>query len=156
MCQNRTRRGSNPHRLGVAPHVVDGRCLDGAAGPRSPVAHLVSPRQFGQESMMSTVQASHILLMYQGSERSTATRTKEQAQQLIDSIQQRLTGGEDFATLARQHSDCPSSSKGGDLGRFGKGQMVKPFEDTAFGLEVGGVSGIVETPFGYHIIKRTA
>jgi parvulin-like peptidyl-prolyl isomerase len=104
---------------------------------------------------MSTVRASHILLMYKGSDRSSATRSKEEAQQQIQSLLSQVQGGADFAALARQHSDCPSKAKGGDLGTFGKGQMVKAFEDTTFALPVGGVSGVVETQFGYHIIQRT-
>jgi parvulin-like peptidyl-prolyl isomerase len=93
--------------------------------------------------------------MYQGSARSTATRSKDEAKQQIEDIKKQLDGGASFADLAKQHSDCPSSAKGGDLGAFGKGQMVGPFEDAAFGLEVGGTSGVVETDFGYHIISRT-
>ncbi len=104
---------------------------------------------------MSQVRASHILLMYQGSERSSATRSKEEAQTQIADIKAKLDAGEEFAGLARAHSDCPSKGKGGDLGSFGKGQMVKAFEDTAFGLEVGATSGVVETPFGFHVIQRT-
>ena len=104
---------------------------------------------------MSTVRASHILLMYKGSDRSSATRSKEEAQQQIQGLLTQIQGGADFASLARQHSDCPSKAKGGDLGTFGKGQMVKAFEDTTFALPVGGTSGIVETQFGYHIIQRT-
>lgn len=105
--------------------------------------------------MSDKVTASHILLMYQGSDRSTATRSKEDAQNLINDIKKRIDGGEEFAKLARQHSDCPSGNSGGDLGAFGRGQMVKAFEETAFALPVGGTSGIVETGFGYHIIHRT-
>ncbi len=105
--------------------------------------------------MSGQVQASHILLMYQGSARSTATRTKDEALQLINDIKQQLDGGADFGDLAKQHSDCPSGQRGGDLGVFGKGQMVPAFETSAFGMEVGGVSDVVETDFGYHIITRT-
>lgn len=105
---------------------------------------------------MSQVRASHILLMYKGSARSTATRSKEEAQQQINDLKTQIDGGGDFAALAKQHSDCPSGKDGGDLGSFGRGQMVGPFEDAAFGMEVGQVSGVVETDFGYHIIKRTA
>jgi len=104
---------------------------------------------------MSTVRASHILLMYKGSDRSSATRSKEEAQQQIQGLLTQVQGGADFASLARENSDCPSKAKGGDLGSFGRGQMVKAFEDTTFALPVGGVSGIVETQFGYHIIQRT-
>ena len=104
---------------------------------------------------MSSVQASHILLMYQGSDRSSATRSKDEAQTQIAELKTQLDGGADFAALAREHSDCPSGKSGGDLGKFGRGQMVKAFEDTAFGLPVGGTSDVVETQFGYHIIQRT-
>ena len=104
---------------------------------------------------MSTVRASHILLMYQGSARSTATRSKAEAESQINDLKTQLDGGADFAALAKQHSDCPSGSKGGDLGQFGRGQMVGAFETAAFGMNVGDVSGVVETDFGYHIIKRT-
>lgn len=93
--------------------------------------------------------------MYQGSQRSTATRSQEEAQQQIKDLQTKIQGGEDFAALARQHSDCPSSAKGGDLGSFGRGQMVKAFEESAFGMDVGQTSDVVETPFGYHLIQRT-
>jgi len=105
--------------------------------------------------MSEKVQASHILLMYQGSSRSSATRSKAEAEKLIGELKTELDGGADFAALARQHSDCPSGSSGGDLGPFGRGQMVKAFEDTTFAMQVGDVSGVVETDFGYHLIKRT-
>ena len=87
--------------------------------------------------------------------RSSASRSKDDAKTEIAAIKSKLDGGADFATLAKEHSDCPSGAKGGDLGSFGPGAMVKPFEDTAFRLEVGATSDVVETPFGYHIILRT-
>jgi len=71
-------------------------------------------------------------------------------------IQRRLTEGEDFGALASQFSECPSRARGGDLGVFGPGQMVKPFEELAFLLEPGAVGGPVETQFGLHMIQRTA
>jgi len=106
--------------------------------------------------MSDQVRASHILLMYKGSSRSTATRSKSEALQQITDLKEKIDGGADFAALAKQHSDCPSSRQGGDLGSFGRGQMVKEFETTTYGLPVGGTSGVVETAFGYHIIRRTA
>jgi parvulin-like peptidyl-prolyl isomerase len=93
--------------------------------------------------------------MYAGSSRSTATRTQAEAQSQIQTLKTQIDGGGDFADLARQHSDCPSGKSGGDLGSFGRGQMVGPFEQAAFGLPVGGISGVIETQFGYHIIRRT-
>ncbi len=105
--------------------------------------------------MSDQVQASHILLMYEGSSRSSATRTKEEAQTQIEALAQRVQGGEDFAALAAEVSDCPSGARGGDLGSFGRGQMVREFEETAFALGVGETSGVVETDFGFHLIQRT-
>lgn len=105
--------------------------------------------------MANQVRASHILLMYAGSARSTATRSQAEAKAEIASLKAQLDGGADFADLARRHSDCPSGKSGGDLGAFGRGQMVGPFETTAFGLDVGGTSDVIETDFGYHIIRRT-
>ena len=74
----------------------------------------------------------------------------------IEGLKKQLAAGADFAELAKANSDCPSSQKGGDLGEFTRGQMVKAFDDAAFSQEVGKVGAIVETPFGYHLIKVTA
>jgi peptidyl-prolyl cis-trans isomerase C len=70
-------------------------------------------------------------------------------------VQDRLTKGETFASIAQQVSQCPSGKKGGDLGKFGRGQMVKEFEVAAFNLQKGETSAPVKTQFGYHIIRRT-
>ncbi len=105
--------------------------------------------------MSDTVSASHILLMYAGSTRSSATRTQDEALAQIKDLKTQLDGDADFAELAREHSDCPSGGDGGALGSFTKGQMVKPFETATYGLEIGAVSDVVETDFGYHLIKRT-
>lgn len=105
--------------------------------------------------MADQVQASHILLMYEGSARSTATRSKEEARAEILALAKELADGADFQQLAAENSDCPSGMRGGDLGTFGRGQMVGPFEDAAFALEVGNISDVVETDFGFHLIQRT-
>ena len=70
-------------------------------------------------------------------------------------LKEKIALGEDFSTLAKLHSKCPSGQNGGHLGVFSRGQMVKPFEDAAFSSEVGQVSGPVQTQFGYHLIQRT-
>ncbi len=98
------------------------------------------------------VRASHILITV--AETDTEI-TREQKKAKIDDLHAQLVAGADMATLAQANSDCPSKDKGGDLGFFGKGQMVKPFEDAAFALEVGQISPVVETKFGYHVIKVT-
>lgn len=71
----------------------------------------------------------------------------------INRIYDKLREGQDFAQLAKEHSDCPSSNAGGDLGFFGRGQMVGDFEEAAFALKPGEISSIIKTSFGYHIIK---
>ncbi len=73
---------------------------------------------------------------------------------LAKEILEKIKKGESFAKLAEQYSIDGSRRRGGDLGSFGKGMMVKPFEDAAFKLNKGEVSGLVKTEFGYHIIKR--
>ena len=72
----------------------------------------------------------------------------------VNTILERLKKGEKFSSIAKDVSLCPSKKRGGDLGTFGRGQMVKEFEKTAFSLDKGQISGIVKTQFGYHIIKR--
>jgi parvulin-like peptidyl-prolyl isomerase len=105
---------------------------------------------------VTEVEAAHILLMYSGSERApaTITRSKEEAKQEIEDLLKQVKSGTDFGELAKQHSDCPSKAKGGNLGSFNKGAMVPAFEDAAFSLKKGKISDVVETPFGFHIIKR--
>ena len=105
------------------------------------------PQSFVQPEQ---VRASHILIKVDA---DATEAQKIEARKKIADIQQKLQKGEDFATLAQNYSEDPSSQKGGDLGYFERGQMIKPFEDEAFSLKPGETSGIVETRFGYHIIK---
>lgn len=98
------------------------------------------------------VRASHILVKV---EPNASEADKAKARQKIEDVQKKVKKGEDFAALAKQYSDCPSSAKGGDLDYFQRGQMVGPFQDAAFAMNVGEVSDIVETQFGYHLIKVT-
>jgi peptidyl-prolyl cis-trans isomerase C len=72
----------------------------------------------------------------------------------VNAVLERLKKGEKFSAIAKDVSLCPSKKRGGDLGTFGRGQMVKEFENAAFALDKGQISGIVKTQFGYHIIKR--
>jgi peptidyl-prolyl cis-trans isomerase C len=98
------------------------------------------------------IQASHILVQVAP---DASQEDKDAAKAKIDAILVQLNEGKDFGELAKEHSDCPSKEQGGDLGFFARGMMVKSFEDVAFGLDEGGISDIVETQFGYHIIKLT-
>jgi len=71
-------------------------------------------------------------------------------------LKAKIDAGESFSELAQKHSKCPSGQRGGDLGEFGPGQMVPPFESATFSTPVGEVSEPVQTQFGYHLIHRTA
>jgi len=102
--------------------------------------------------------ASHILVAFKESRSAapTITRTKDQARKRAEDALKKAKAGKDFAALAREYSDDTGSGpKGGDLGTFPKSMMVKPFGDAAFALKPGEISGIVETDFGFHVIKRT-
>jgi peptidyl-prolyl cis-trans isomerase C len=76
-------------------------------------------------------------------------------EEACDDLRTKIEGGADFADLARAHSKCPSGKSGGDLGEFGKGQMVPEFDEVVFSAEVGRVHGPVQTQFGYHLIEIT-
>lgn len=97
------------------------------------------------------VRASHILIR---ADKNSSEEDKKKAKEKAEELLKKIKSGEDFAKLASEFSDDPGSkTKGGDLGFFQKGRMIKPFEEAAFALKPGEVSGIVETQFGYHIIK---
>ena len=97
-----------------------------------------------------TASVRHILLLTQGKTEAE----KAEALKKIEGILARAKAGEDFGELAKQHSEDPGSKDNGGLYEdFGRGQMVKPFEDAAFSVPVGEISGVVETNFGYHILK---
>lgn len=89
---------------------------------------------------MSIASARHILV---------------KTQEACESIKKEIEGGADFADVAKKHSECPSGQKGGDLGEFSPGQMVKEFNDVVFNEEVDKVHGPVQTQFGYHLIEIT-
>jgi peptidyl-prolyl cis-trans isomerase C len=78
---------------------------------------------------------------------------KKQAHKKIETIQKKINQGEDFGKLAKTYSDGPEAQHKGELGYFKRGQMAKPIEDSAFAMKIGEVSGIIETQFGYHLIK---
>ena len=101
-------------------------------------AKKVYDEQIGSQTPKEEVRARHILV-----------KTEAEARDVIE----RVNRGDEFADLAKELSTGPSNTRGGDLGFFAKGQMVKPFEDAVFKLEKGGVSDPVKTQFGWHVIK---
>jgi peptidyl-prolyl cis-trans isomerase C len=90
--------------------------------------------------MVSQVRVSHILL-----------KKESEAKAALEELKK----GESFGKIAQERSLCPSKRRGGDLGFFSRGKMVKEFENAAFALKKGETSGLVKTQFGYHIIKKT-
>jgi len=106
-----------------------------------------NPAAFEQPEQM---RARHILVAV---EDGADDARKAEARARAESLLARVRGGEDFAAVARESSDCPSSAEGGDLGFFARGQMVEPFDAAAFALAPGETSGIVESPYGFHIIR---
>ena len=108
-------------------------------------------QRWASEGPGAEIRARHILLRIPA-EATPAQR--DSVRQLAESLRAQAAGGADFAALASQYSQDPGSAeRGGDLGFFGRGRMVAPFEEAAFGLKEGEVSQVVESPFGYHIIR---
>ena len=89
---------------------------------------------------MTTASARHILVA---------------TEQACEELKTQIEAGGDFAALAKEHSECPSGSRGGDLGEFSPGQMVKEFDQVVFSADLGKVHGPVQTQFGYHLIEIT-
>lgn len=108
-----------------------------------------NPEFFEQGEQIS---ARHILIDTQELE---SDADLEDARQRAEEVRQELLEGADFATLAQERSEGPSAPRGGDLGTFGRGQMVPAFEEAAFALEEGGISEVVQTQFGFHVIQVT-
>ena len=96
------------------------------------------------------VGASHILIACKA---DAPKADQKKAEKKAEEVLKKLQKGADFAKMAKEYSDCPSKARGGDLGTFGHGEMVPAFEEAAFTLKEGQLSGIVHTRFGYHIIK---
>ena len=104
------------------------------------------------------ISARHLLVSYKGALRASPGigRSKAEAQKRAEEAQKRAAAGEDFLALVKQYSDEPGAGdRGGDLGKFDRQSMVPAFANAAFALKVGEISSVVETQFGFHVIKRT-
>ncbi|CAJ0942618.1 unnamed protein product, partial [Mesorhabditis belari] len=120
----------------------------------------------GKGSDLKEVQCLHLLVKHNQSRRPASwrsdniTRSKEDARKILTTYLEQINASGDiegeFRKLASQFSDCSSANRGGDLGKFGRRKMQKPFEDASFALDVGEMSEIVDTDSGLHIILRIA
>ena len=87
---------------------------------------------------------------------ATARHILVDSEESCEALKAEIEGGADFADIARQHSNCPSGQRGGDLGQFGPGMMVPEFDKVVFSAEIATVQGPVQTQFGYHLIEVTS
>jgi peptidyl-prolyl cis-trans isomerase D len=124
------------------------------APPQEPTTEEISDyytRRMETFQRPEQVRARHILVKVPS---SATAEQEEQTRARAEELLAALRNGEDFASVAQQHSeDTATATKGGDLGYFARGHMVKPFEDTAFALPVGQLSEVIRTPFGWHILR---
>jgi parvulin-like peptidyl-prolyl isomerase len=97
---------------------------------------------------------SHLLLSYEGAWRANTRRTKENARKQAEAYYRDIQNGVSFGYLAQQYSEDPQKKAGGLIGVVGRGQMVKEFEDVLFNLQINETSSVVETGFGFHILRR--
>jgi peptidyl-prolyl cis-trans isomerase SurA len=123
----------------------------------TPAGFVIVQRVEAPSAGPSKVAARHILVAFVGAQRAApaVTRTREEARTLAQKILGEVRAGHDWETLWKEHSDEPGGQLGGDLGTFGRGQMVPAFEHAVFALDVGQLSEVIETPFGFHVIQRT-
>jgi PPIC-type PPIASE domain len=140
---------SEPPR--VAPAIIEPESS-------SPASSAEQAEEAEEKSEPLEIAAQHVLIQYRGAKGAAPyiTRTKAQALARAKEVLKKARSGEDFAKLVKEYSDEPgAAARAGSVGHFTRGMMVKEFSDAAFKLKVGQISGIVETPFGFHVIKRT-
>lgn len=132
----------------AAPAAPPSAMPPATASASAPAAPLVVP---------DTIAAQHVLIAYKGADKAPkgVTRTKAEAKKRAEEVATKAKGGADFSALVAEYSDDPAAKeRQGSLGKFKREAMAKPFSDAAFALAVGESSGAVETPFGFHVIKR--
>jgi NIMA-interacting peptidyl-prolyl cis-trans isomerase 1 len=121
-------------------------------------AEPVSSAELARAREPREVRAQHLVVMHRASPSApvTVTRTREEARARAEEALAKIKAGANFDEVAGEYSDEPGAAeRGGDLGRFSRKQMVRPFAEAAFKLEPGQISNIVETDFGFHVIRRT-
>lgn len=125
-------------------------------GERTPVLEADFGWVFGERCPVEKVHTRHLLIRYAGARSAPegVTRTQAEARALAGELRQAVVGGRAFDEVAREHSEDGSAERGGDLGSLGRGLLQPPFEEAAFALPVGGLSEVVETVYGFHVIQR--
>lgn len=120
-----------------------------------------NPRTEAMDASDGKIRAAHLLVKHKESRRPSSwreaniTRSKDEALKIITGYAEQIRSGQTtLGALAASESDCSSARKKGDLGFFGKNEMQREFEDVAFALKPGEVSGVVDTPSGFHVIER--
>jgi peptidyl-prolyl cis-trans isomerase NIMA-interacting 1 len=140
----------------VTPRGAVGDPPDGPAPPKPVLSE--PEREEVHPNEPHEIAARHLLVAYRGAERAapTMTRTRDEAKARATEALTRAKNGVDFVFLVKEYSDEPGAAeRGGDLGRFERRTVVKPFADAAFALKPGEISDLVETSFGFHVIQRT-
>ena len=126
-----------------------------ATSPAAPSATTSAAPVVAKEP--DAIAAQHVLVAYRGAERApkTVTRSKADARKRAEEVATKAKAGADFTALVNEYSDDPGAKdRQGSLGKFTRAKMAKAFSDAAFALDVDKTSGVVETPFGFHVIKR--
>ena len=143
---------------GAAP-AASGSALDAAPAASAPAvtASAAAPAVTAPATPPDAIAAQHVLVAYKGAEKTPKgiTRSKAEAKKRAEEVAAKAKSGSDFSALVAEYSDDPAAKeRQGSVGKFTRDKMAKPFSDAAFALAVGESSGAVETPFGFHVIKR--
>jgi hypothetical protein len=145
----------------VDDELVRARQIAAAGVPREQIferilehSHAVQETRLSKPGEPKRVWIRQIIIAYGGYGLSPPDRTREQARAMILAVHKRARAGEDFADLARQHSEGSNAAQGGVHGELARGDLTKDVEDAAFALEVGGVSEVLESEHGFEIVQR--
>ncbi len=129
----------------------------GLLPPAASSAPTLAPVASAPTVVPDAIAAQHVLVAYKGAEKAPkgVTRSKAEAKARAEEVAAKAKSGSDFSALVAEYSDDPAAKeRQGSVGKFTRDKMAKPFSDAAFALAVGESSGAVETPFGFHVIKR--
>lgn len=128
-----------------------------SVGQTTDVIHAPYGYAIARRCPVEKVHTRHILIRYAGARNAgeDITRTRPEARALAERVRNMtMESGADFAAIAQQHSEDGSAENGGDIGSVGRGRLQEPYEQAAFALSPGQISGIVETVYGFHVIQR--